>query len=78
VSGQHVGRQSDALDGDDDLSAAMRERMKIKPTGKVFRGVSDLGDGDRCPVEGHGKMFVLSGGTQWCPNQTHDNERIIR
>lgn len=31
----------------------------------------DTGDGDLCPVPGHGRMFVLAHG-QWCPHQSHD------
>ena len=72
MTGQHVGRQSDSIDNDNDIRAAMRERMKIKPTGKTFKGVSDLGNGAFCPVEGHGKKFVLSSGAEWCPHQSHD------
>lgn len=30
-----------------------------------------LGDGDWCPVEGHGRMYVY-GNRQWCPHQSHD------
>lgn len=78
MSGQHVGRQSDAIDNDDDgLRAAMRERMKIKPTGKVYRGgPSNLGNGAMCPTEGHGRMYALPSGRDWCPDQSHDNERM--
>lgn len=79
--GQHVGGVSDNLnDEDSELRNAMRERMKIKPTGKVFRGVSDIGDGDMCPVPGHGRKLRLNspGHPQWCPNQSHDNERMVR
>lgn len=81
AAGQHVGRQSDAIDNeDDDLRAAIRERMKIKPSGKVYKKDGhDLGDGDRCPTTdehgnnlGHGKMYTLNGGAQWCPHQSHD------
>ena len=71
MTGEHVGRQSDAIDNDSDIRAAMRERMKIKPTGRTFRGVSEQGDGDPCPVEGHGRKYRLTSG-QWCPHQSHD------
>jgi hypothetical protein len=84
VSGEHVGRQSDSIDNDDDLRAAMRERIKIKPTGKVYKGgPSHIGNGAQCPAVdengeslGHGKMYALSSGRDWCPNQMHDVERI--
>lgn len=41
-------------------------------------GGGGYGDGDWCPVEGHGRKYVLDGGTQWCPHQSHDDERIVR
>lgn len=33
---------------------------------------NQAGNGDECPVPGHGRMYVLSSGRQWCPNQSHD------
>lgn len=84
-SGEHVGRQSDAIDNDDDgyrRSAAARLAAVAKPSGKTFRkdaNYRDIGDGDQCPAVdldgsplGHGKMYVLPGGRQWCPHQSHD------
>jgi hypothetical protein len=50
----------------------------VKPTGKAYRGGGGVGNGDHCATEGHGRMIVLSSGRDWCPSQTHDNERIIR
>ena len=58
--------------------ARARMAQVMRPTGKTFRRTSDyhdLGDGDRCPVEGHGKMYVINGHS-WCPNQSHDAERV--
>jgi hypothetical protein len=75
---QHTGRLSDSIDNETDLSAALRAKVKIRPTGKVFHGVSTIGNGDHCPMEGHGKMIVLSNGRQWCPNQSHDKERVVK
>lgn len=46
------------------------------PAGRTYRrqsGDHGMGDGDLCPVEGHGKMYVLSSsGKQWCAHQLHD------
>ena len=78
--GEHVGRQSDSLNDDDDgyrRSSAARLAAVAKPTGKTFRrqpGDQGMGDGDLCPVIGHGRMYVLSGGSgkQWCAHQLHD------
>ena len=52
-------------------------RVEVKPSGKVYKaGSYDYGDGDRCPVEGHGNMYVVRGtNKQWCPHQSHDKER---
>jgi len=33
----------------------------------------DHGDGDYCPVEGHGRMYVLKNGRQWCPHSDHNS-----
>lgn len=69
--GQHIGRVSDAIDNEGGARARMARTMK--PTGKAYSGgMSHLGNGDFCPVEGHGKMYVLSSGRQWCPDQSHD------
>lgn len=68
-----AGRVSDAIDNEDDLSAAMRRSVKIRPTGTVYRGHGGTsGNGDPCIRPGHGKMQVLSSGRQWCSNQSHD------
>lgn len=32
-----------------------------------------VGDGDPCPIEGHGRMYVY-GQRQWCPHQSHDKD----
>lgn len=73
MTGQHVGRQSDSLDDNDaELRAAIRERVKIKPTGRRHSGGGTSGNGDPCPRPGHGKMQVLASGREWCPNQSHD------
>lgn len=58
---------------DKEVSGA-RARMAqvMKPTGKTYRGGdSGVGDGDRCHIDGHGKMYVY-GASQWCPHQSHD------
>lgn len=58
----------------DEKPGGARARMAqvMKPTGKVYRGgAHDVGDGDRCPIDGHGKMYVY-GAQQWCPHQSHD------
>lgn len=50
----------------------------LKPRGQTYRSDGhDLGNGDRCPIDGHGKMYASTEtGRQWCPHQSHDNERI--
>lgn len=74
---QHVGRVSDSINNEVEGGARARLQQVMKPTGKVYKGgVSSVGNGDRCVIEGHGNKIVLSGGSQWCPNQSHDNERI--
>lgn len=73
MSGQHIGRQSDALTDDDGRSAA-REAMKrvMKPTAKAFSGKSDLGNGEVCPADAsHGKMYHMPSGNDWCPHSDH-------
>lgn len=36
-----------------------------------------VGDGDPCPVEGHGNMiFDKARRGQWCPHQSHDRSGI--
>lgn len=82
MSGQHVGAQSDSLVADPDVEAIraqlIAKKAALKPTGKVFKGVSNVGDGDMCPVPGHGRKYVMDGGRQWCPNQSHDDEHTTR
>lgn len=61
----------------DEAGVSPRERLASvsKPTGKAFvkrPGDHGMGDGDLCPVIGHGKMYVLSSGKQWCAHQLHD------
>lgn len=71
-------REESRLRAPVDTGVSPRERLAriAKPAGKAFRRTSDyhdLGDGDLCPVAGHGKMYVTStGGRQYCPHQTHD------
>jgi hypothetical protein len=70
--GEHVGALSDSIDNEAVGGARARMAQVMKPTGKVYRGgMSDLGDGDRCPIDGHGKMYAFNG-KQWCPHQSHD------
>lgn len=80
-SKQHVGVQSDALVAEDaELREAIGRRAKIKPTGTRFTGVSRNGNGAPCPdpaCEG-ARMYQLTSGKDWCPNQRHDNERMTR
>jgi hypothetical protein len=59
---------------DEQLGAYARMKRAMKPTGRTFSGVSDTGDGDRCPVEGHGKMYVY-GEKQWCPHSDHSAKK---
>lgn len=80
TSGQHVGGLRDSLTGDD-MSAARAQAAALarlaRPTAAKRRNEHQLGNGDVCPrVPEHGKMYVLSTGTQWCPDQSHDAERI--
>lgn len=58
---------------EDALLAAMRaKRALVKPTGKVYSGKSDSGNGDRCPDDKeHGKMWVMPTGQEWCPHTDH-------
>ena len=73
---EHVGRLSDAIDGAEPPMA--RLARIAKPTGKVYRNDGhQVGNGDPCPTEGHGKMYVLSSGRQWCPDQSHDKEKMV-
>lgn len=41
-----------------------------------MRRPSDMGDGNWCPTEGHGRMIRISGGRQWCPHQDHDKSGV--
>lgn len=46
----------------------------VKPTGKTYKGKSELGNGDLCPHDPeHGKMYVLPSGAQWCPHVAHSS-----
>lgn len=46
----------------------------VKPTGRVYTGKSDLGDGDLCPVNPeHGRMYYVSNSRQWCPHAWHSS-----
>lgn len=56
---------------DTELREAIARRSTIKPTGRAFTGVSAQGDGPHCPVEGHGRTYMLAG-KPWCPHQSHD------
>jgi len=75
--GQHVGRLADAIDNSEYEGARGRMKAVMKPQGKAYRGGSDLGDGDLCPVAGHGHMYVSRDRVhQYCPHQSHDKERM--
>lgn len=50
-------------------------RVEVKPSGRTFHGTSQQGDGPMCPVEGHGRTYMIAG-RAWCPHQSHDNERV--
>jgi hypothetical protein len=56
-------------------------RRVMKPRDLPSRaGWNDIGNGDPCKnaegeLTGHGKMYVLSNGTQWCAHQSHDMDR---
>lgn len=40
---------------------------------------SDLGDGDRCPLDPeHGKMYVVARNRQWCPHSDHARKKLTR
>ena len=60
------------MDVEERSSSQARMKAVMKPAGKTFRGTSDLGNGDLCPIDNHGKMYVLPSGKQWCPQQSHD------
>lgn len=78
MSGQHVGAQSDSVNNEPGgRSPAERLRSVMKATGKTFRGVSDIGDGEMCPVPGHGRMYVHTK-RQWCPHSDHDKLGVPR
>jgi hypothetical protein len=66
---------NDNVDGDVG-GARARLAKTMKPTGRTFTGKSDSGNGDPCPTEGHGRMWVLASGRQWCPDQSHDKEKV--
>lgn len=75
---EHVGRLSDAIDNGDGGAVGRLTRM-TKPTGKVYhKGDGDMGNGDHCPVDGHGRMYVSKSGSgnQYCPDQAHDKEKV--
>lgn len=74
IDGQHTGRLSDSIEGEEGAYARMKRIAK--PTGKAYRrqpGDHDLGDGDRCPlVPDHGRMYAYKdAGRQWCPHSDH-------
>lgn len=81
--GQHTGRLSDAIDNGDG-GAAGRLRRTMKPTGKTYRPDGhSTGNGDQCTdaageLTGHGKMYVLPSGRQWCPMKVHEKVRTGR
>lgn len=57
-----------------------RERLArvAKPSGKLFRrdaNYTDMGDGETCPIDNHGRMYLMSSGRMYCPHQSHDRER---
>lgn len=76
ASGQHVGRQSDALVEDEGLSAFRSKQRALAALArpqKQYRGPAyDIGDGDPCPTHKR-KMLVIRGtNRQHCPDQSHD------
>lgn len=79
--GQHIGRLSDSLSGDDrSADHAQRAALEaLKRPVKQHTGPRyDIGDGDRCPlVPEHGKMFRIRATpvtSQRCPHQSHDGK----
>jgi hypothetical protein len=58
--------------------SATRLKAVMQPKGKTFtaKGKAELGNGEPCPAEGHGVMYVLPSGRQYCPHHSHDAERI--
>lgn len=75
-------REETSLKSDEGVSPAARLASVAKATGKVFRRDSnykDTGDSDPCPTVdeagrplGHGRMYRMSSGADWCPHQSHD------
>ncbi len=81
TKGQHVGGLRDALVEDEDLTAARRNQKvlaaAVKPRA-LPRSYGDIGDGDKCPTPGHGRMLYLQGtDRQYCPDQSHDGRWVV-
>lgn len=76
MSGQHVGSISDAINNEAEADArrSSRDAMKrlMKPTNRAGGPKYDIGDGEPCP-EGHGRMYLMEGGTkQHCSHADHN------
>ncbi len=71
-----MGRQSDAKDEDEGLSAFRSQQKALAALARPLRStrgpIYDIGDGDPCPMHGR-KMLVIRGtNRQHCPDQSHD------
>lgn len=74
---QHTGALSDAIV--DDGRGTSREALKrlARPAGRAFKGKSDIGNGEVCPVNpAHGKMFNMASGNDWCPHVDHSAGKL--
>lgn len=77
--GQHIGRLSDSLSGEEGSArdAQRRALEALKRPVQQRRGPRyEVGDGDPCPlVPEHGKMLLIRNRpTQYCPHQSHDTK----
>jgi hypothetical protein len=77
---QHTGILSDAIVNEDGPARDALRRI-AKPTGRAFRGKSDIGNGEVCPWDAerqtqHGKMFRMASGNDWCPNVDHSAGKL--
>jgi len=74
--GQHIGKLSDSLVGDEDLEAARSSQAALKrlmkPATWNRAGNRDLGDGDVCPITPSHRRMYVSGKTQHCIHRDHD------
>lgn len=83
---QHTGALSDAITDDDGREAAHHALKRVmKPTGKAFKGRSQVGNGEPCPWDAerdedhqHGRMLRMESGRDWCPHVDHSSGKAVK